>query len=68
MLRKVGEKQSGGGEDGLKVEERGVVFYVVEAIVFKIDAFGVFGFPKDCSDRRRSLVQTNAEKGSGYEC
>ena len=52
----------------MKVEERGVVFYVVEAIVFKIDAFGVFGFPKDCSDRRRSLVQTNAEKGSGYEC
>ena len=65
MLRKVGEKQSGGGEDGLKVEERGVVFYVVESGVSGVDAFRVLGFPEDCSDRRRSLVQTNAEKGLG---
>lgn len=60
MLGKIGKEKRRGGEDRLKVKQRGVVFDVVEEGVAGVDAFRVLGFPEDgpnvlfpfCSDGR----------------
>ena len=52
MLGKIGEEKRRGGEDCLKVKQRGVVFDVVEARVSGVDAFRILGFPEDDSKRQ----------------
>lgn len=60
MLGKIREEKRRGGEDRLKVKQRGVVFYVVEAGVAGVDAFRVLGFPEDGPNVLFPFAQTDA--------
>ena len=52
MLGKIGKEKRRGGEDRLKVKQRGVAFGVVEEGVSGADVFRVLGFPEDDSKRQ----------------
>lgn len=59
MLGKIGKEKRRGGEDRLKVKQRGVVFDVVEEGVAGVDAFRVLGFPEDGPNVLFPFAQTD---------
>ena len=67
MLGKIGEEKCRGGEDRLKVKQRGIVFDVVEARVSGVDAFRILGFPEDGPHGSCRFVQTDALQRTRYE-